>query len=367
MKVNTQTPEDVVFNILQQMLAASPEASYVRLNGALRAVLSNCISAALPFQINTFQRVYDELRGGRWFGDGAGSAMGEHYYSHAISCNHASAYQSFEQFAGRPGVLWEEDANIPVRLHVGAEFTWKGCFLKVTSMRSDSLVACAYKEAADDSGNGIKVGQLIGSYNEPYVITARQRDGAAVVLRAIKSKRASADRTVSKRLTISYAEIAEFRRTEKARLKVILGKIADCDPAKDAARLTKGINAEKFRHFQLEEVRAAFIKRQDWAANQGRVDSWRKGTGEAWLDVKENLLRVAGDSVECSNGNRVSLAAVRRVLPILLDGRRKTASLQLPLDGHMINRTDARGVTIGCTTVAWSEVELVQKVLEAAA
>ena len=355
---------DVVFNILETMLRNSPEASYSRLNPALRSCLGDCISADLPFLPDTFSRIYNELRGSWWFGDGAGSAMGEHYYAQAIAVNHAAAYQSFEQFAGRPGVLWEENAGLPVRLHVGAEFTWKGTFLTVTSMRADSLVACAYKEVPD-SIEGIKVGATIGRYNEPHVITSVKRAGGAFLVRAVKSKLIKDDRTVSRRLTISYEEIAEFRRSEKARLKKILARIAECDPEKDAAELTKAINAEKFRHFCLEEIRAAFAKREGWVANQDRVGSWRKGRGHAWLDVKATLLRVKGDSVECSNGNRVSLASVRRALPILLDRRGDCGRLDLPLDGHTLTQIDAEGVTVGCTEVPWAEIDLIKSVVMA--
>ncbi len=130
---------DIVFNIIQQVLSNSPEASYVRLNGALRRILGDCISADLPFQPDTFRRIYNDLRGRWWFGDGGGSHVGEHFYSHAVAVNHASAYQSFEKFAGRPGVLWEENSGVTIRLTVGSEFTWHGYYVTVTSLRSDSI------------------------------------------------------------------------------------------------------------------------------------------------------------------------------------------------------------------------------------
>lgn len=360
---------DVVFNILEQMLSSSPEASYARLNPALRSTLSDCISADLPFQPDTFSRVYNELRGWRWFGDGAGSSVGEHYYTHAVENNHASAYQSFEQFAGRPAVLWEEDAKSPVRLHVGSRFTWRGYFVEVTSMRQDSLVACTYKDVRE-TGKGIEVGATIDDYsqreNKHWVITNSKRDGYATVLRVVKSKAVSGDRTVAKRFTITYAEMVEFRRTEKARLKKVLVKIASCNPEKNAKSLSKEIAAENFRHFQLEEINAAFAKRKDWIANASRIEEWRNGVNGAWLEVKSILLRVKDDCVECSNGNRVSLAAVRRVLPIILDRRSQAGNLSLSLDGHTINSLNSVGVRVGCTLVPWSEVDLIAPKIKSA-
>lgn len=360
---------DVVFNILQQMLSASPEASYKRLNPALRSTLGDCINADLPFHRDTFQRIFNGLRGHWWFGDGAGSHVGEHYYSQACACNHASAIQSFEQFAGRPGVLWEENVATPERLHVGSQFTWKGYYVTVTSMRTDSLVACTYQDTDDRTYSGIKVGAELtdGGYRnrKHYVITASTKAGKGKVLRLMPTTANTGSRTIARRFTIRYDEIAEFRRTERKRLKLVLDKIATCNPEKDATALSKQIAGEHFRHFQLEEINAAFKKRKDWIATETRIESWRNGVNGAWLDVKENLLRINGDRVECSNGNSVSVAAVKRVLPILLDmlAERRFGSINLPLDGHTLNSINAKGAKVGCTFVAWPEIERLQTTL----
>jgi hypothetical protein len=349
--------KDEVFTILQSMLQASPEASYKRLNPALRCTLSNCISADLPFQPDTFRRIYNELRGGWWFGDGAGSHVGEHFYSQACSLNHASAVNSFERFAERPGVLWEQDVRTPERLHVGSRFSWKGRFVEVTSMRKESLVACTYKDSRDLIKD-LKVGALV-SYSNPHVITSAKRDGKAVLLRVVKAPATHGERTVARRFTINYEEIATFRRTEKARLKAVLETIATCDP-KDAAKLSKQIAREHFRHFQLEEINAAFAKRKYWIANEERIKAWRGGVNGAWLDVKGILLRVSGDAIECSNGNSVSIGAARRILPIILDRRRSTGSLDLPLDAFRIRKTEPAGVTVDCTLIPWSEIDYIK-------
>ncbi len=195
-------------------------------------------------------------------------------------------------------------------------------------------------------------------------IVSSKRDGKSHILRTIKAPPNAGDRTVARRFTIAYEEIAKFRRTERSRLKTVLDLIATCNPKKDATKLSKRIAAEHFRHFQLEEINAAFAKRKDWIAGaaereaqQKRIEAWRNGADGEWLDVKENLLRVVEDRVQCSNGNSVSVAAVRRALPIILARRGDNFNPCLPLDGHTINSLSAKGVTIGCTTVSWIEIE----------
>lgn len=355
--------KDIVFTILETMLRNSPEASYKRLNPALRGTLAHCIEADLPFQADTFKRINEELRGGWWFGDGAGSSAGEHYYSLACAVNHNTAAKSFEAFAERPGVLWEQDGNTPERLHVGSNMTWQGHYLTVTSMRDDSLVACSYKDTSPSYNERWRIGSTIG-YDKPHVITSIKRDGKATLLRVIPAKASSGHRTIAKRFTITYAEIAEYRRTENARVKAVITEIETCDPVKDGTQLSKRISAEHFRHFQLEKINAAFAKRKGCMADEDKIAAWRSGANGAWLDIKSIVLRVRGDLVECSNGNSVSLAAVRRALPIVIDRRQSPGTLTLPLDGYTINATRSDGVKVGCTLVPWPEVEQLQAALK---
>ena len=366
MKNETKKPYDPVFEICANMLAESPEASYARLNPALRSTLSNCIAADLPFRPDTFQRIYYELRGGRWFGDGAGSATGEYFYSTACEVNHLSACISFENYAHRPGVLWEEKVGTPFRLHVGARFSWQGHYVEVTSMRKDSLVACTYQDIRDEV-RGLKVGAIIG-YDDPVVVTSVKKDGNETVLRVIKAPGQRGDRTVNRRFTITYKEIAEFRKTAKARVKAMVEKIAACIPDKDGAKLSKEVSAGHFRHFELEEINAAFAKRKDWLASQEKIVKWRAGFDGAWLDSKSILLRVSkdGGSVDCSNGNHVSVAAAKRVIPVVLARRKESGTLNLPLDSFTVNSVSEKGARVGCTLVPWDEIEYVAKILDVA-
>jgi hypothetical protein len=365
---------DIVFDTLRQILSNCPAKSYTRLNGALYSTLYAAIGADLPFQRATFERIYRQLRGAYWFGDGAGSHIGEGFYNHAIECNHASAIQSFEAFANRPAVLWEENSAQPERLCIGARFTWKGYWVKVTSMRAVDLVACTYKDVCE-SPAGIDEGAIISDYrsrdNKHWLITSRKRTGTGYTLRVAPTPGDDGSSTVARRFTITYAEIAEFRRTEAKRVKAIIDAITTCNPATDAKALNKRVSDGHFRHFQLEKIKAAWTARlkdataADKAAlNQQRIQVWREGANGAYLEVEENLLRVKGDQVQCSNGNCVSVAAVRRALPVVLDHRTQSGTLTLPLDGHTIKGTDAKGVTVGCTFVRWSEVERLQVALK---
>lgn len=339
------------------MLVNSPERSYKRLNPALRDTLANCIAANLPFETSTFQRIHNELRGGWWFGDGAGSSIGEHFYTQACSLGHASAQQSFEHFAERPACLWEQDTKTPSRLYVGARFSWKGYYVTVTSMRTDSLIACTYKDCCNEV-RGLKVGTTFG-YSPGYLIVTSKRKGNATDLRVVPASKTEGEREIAKRFTIPYAEITHVRKTVKARLKAILTGIASCDPERDNKTLTAEINAAHFRHFELEDVQAAFQARKNWISNQAALENWRKGVNGAFLDIKAVALRVNGDLVECSNGNSVSRAAASRALPVLLHNRTKTMPLALPLDGYTINRIGTDGVKVGCTLVPWSEIDLI--------
>lgn len=347
---------DIVFEICEKMLRNSPERSYKRLNPALRSTLANCIEADLPFQEDTFGKVYKELLGGWWFGDGAGSSVGEHFYTLACGVNHASAQQSFERFAGRPGCLWEEDAKTPVRLHVGSRLTWKGQFVTVTSMRVDSLVACTYQNV--DRVEGLNIGGIIGYGSGTHRIIESSKVGGRQILTVAKAKEERFEE-VRNRFIIPYSEIAEMRKTAKARVKAIIALIASCDPTKDADKLTKQINAEHFRHFELEEINAAFQKRKEWMADAGKMEAWRAGKNGVWFESKNILLRVNGGRVECSNGNSISRRAAVAVLPVLIANRKRPVSLAVPVDGYCVKRVSDKGVQVGCTLVPWSEIDLI--------
>lgn len=73
--------------------------------------------------------------------------------------------------------------------------------------------------------------------------------------------------------------------------------------------------------------------------------------------ASKDLFPVRDDRVECSNGNGVSRAAVERALPVILARRKDYGALTLPLGGYQINALSSSGVKIGCTLIAWPEVD----------
>lgn len=350
---------DVVFDICERMLNHSPERSYKRLNPALRSTLGNCIEADLPFLPDTFRRIFSELRGSWWFGDGAGSHKGEHFYTMACGMNHASAQQSFESFAERPACLWEEQVKTPVRLHVGARFTWKGQFVTVTSMRKDSLVACTY-HGCKSPVKGLSTGAVF--YQDGYwTILSSDKSKAEHVLRVAEVTKTN-NAVVKGRYTILYNEIAKLRKTAKARVRTIVKQIED--PACDLNWIKKEVNAEHFRHFELEEINAAVVKRSEKQASKEKVSAWRAGENGAWLGIEEIILRVKNERVECSNGNSIKKETAIAVLPVILLNRKKRTSLNLPIDSYAIEAVVTDGVKVGCTLVPWSEIEYLARELK---
>lgn len=351
---------DPVYEIIASMQRSSPEKSFKRLNPALRSTLGNCIEADIPFQGDTFHRIFHSLRGSWWFGSGNGSEAGEHFYSLACNVRHSSACQSFEQFADRPPILWEEDAKTPIRLHVGSRFHWKGEYVTVTSLKPDRLVACTYKDADYRQTDCIKVGGVI----DDHVVTKAKKSGKGYDLRVVPTKAKSYSREIDRRFTITYKEIEEVRKTAKAKLRALIRKIEQCDPEKDREEIAKEVNAACLRHWEKEEVSAAWSKVIKSKEDASRITAWREGQGGAWFGGNSQIIcRVTSAHVETSNGHCVRRAAAEQVIPLLLDLQKaalKTLTpINAPLEGYVIREAGPKGVQIGCTLIPWREVEYV--------
>jgi len=288
-----------------------PRASWQRLNSAMFKTLKIAVVGGMKFEPGDFTHMQGI---GRWLSGGD-----EGIYS--LACgeergteNPSAAISMETSHFKRPAYLWEEETKTPQRLHVGAWFSWHGDRVKVTSMSSERIVACYYKD----------------------------RD----------------ERTPTRRYAITLDELNAERKRFKDRRKAIEKEIEACETVQslNAIATDKPLQMQVpyLRHFDVEAVREQFsIKMralQEGAGHQGRA-----------LDDEEHVtLRVSGDWVHASNGQRATLADVQRALPFILSRRNKPYKRKgeaKRIDSFIIEKISQRGVQVGCTFIAWAEVE----------
>jgi len=135
-----------------------PLFSCERLNHTMQRTLFVAVWS-FQFRLDDWKEITNgRFRTGYWLDT-------ERYYTAAIGNNNASAVASIEQHLGRTPLIADDvkvasnwqDTNLHgspgarerERLHVGAEFTWKGHKVKVTSMGTDSCVACSYRRVGE--------------------------------------------------------------------------------------------------------------------------------------------------------------------------------------------------------------------------
>ena len=130
-----------------------PLFSYERLNHTMQRALFIAVWS-FEFQPDDWTDIVKRFSSGYWLET-------ERYYTAAVGNGNLSAIVSIEKHLGRTPLIADEvrvasnwqDTNLhgspgvreKERLHLGAEFTWKGHRVKVTSMGTDSCVACSYK------------------------------------------------------------------------------------------------------------------------------------------------------------------------------------------------------------------------------
>jgi hypothetical protein len=129
--------------------------SWERLNHSMRESLSMAIGAGFLFAEDDIQYVFRHYNSGRWLGDSQ-----EWIYSEAIKAENKSAIASYEKIKNRVGLIADGvtlgnsrylhsscSTRQRERLFVGAEFTWRGVKVKVTSFADDQsyVNACSYK------------------------------------------------------------------------------------------------------------------------------------------------------------------------------------------------------------------------------
>jgi len=159
MKKNHSPAYQLLSHVWKHSLAATGH-SWERLNNSMRGAMQLAINAGLRFDRDDFAKIYEEFRGGYWFGE----TGGEGFYSLAVQTGNLSAAQAFESRNGRqPSIADDVDPGCNCsyahltgirkrgRLAVGFVFPWRGHRVKVTSFAVDGtyLTACAYTDGTE--------------------------------------------------------------------------------------------------------------------------------------------------------------------------------------------------------------------------
>ena len=134
--------------------APGATASWDILNRAMAAAMKLAIEAHFRFDLDDFKTSEEELGMGYWAGQDGG--YGEWFYGLACGVNNVSAARAFEHWKERGPYIhiniqtWNAYGNTfsrkKGRVAVGTWFYWQGDHVRVTSIGSDHLIACAYRE-----------------------------------------------------------------------------------------------------------------------------------------------------------------------------------------------------------------------------
>lgn len=353
----------------------SPGRNWRRLNGALQDALTSAITAHLSFLPDDFIALMRDTSGGHWMGNGY-VTCGEGFYMHAVKVNHTPACIAFEKFAGRPAALWAEKVKTPERLCVGADFTWEGCAVTVTSMTPTHLVACSYKDDRGNHNEVITAGSVTWTQGRRLVEWVKHVEDGSMLLRL--SANAPEQRSPDRVFKITYEALTARRKQFDMARKDVLKSIGAADTAESlhAIRIELA-NQPRFtyRHFDIEDFRLAIDNRKkdfdsrdiaelEAASEAERLEHWKSGKlARGWFS--QVCLRVNGAYVEASTGQSVSLSSARELLPWLLLNRKKVGPVNgWQLDLHEVKRITPFGVLIGCTRVPWTEIDRVRPEIE---
>lgn len=147
--------KSAVIELLDLVYANAMKAeprSWQRINYAMCRSLEMAIGALFTFNPDDFTHIFSNYNSGYWL-----TYDPERWYSQAVASGNTSAWESFERKKGRQPLIADNvtpvesryahrtGIRLKERLHVGAEITWKGLRVKVTSFNADgSCTACAY-------------------------------------------------------------------------------------------------------------------------------------------------------------------------------------------------------------------------------
>lgn len=123
MKTKHKLENSPALTVLQAAWDALPYKSHRNVNGVMSQFLQATISGGVKFEPGDFKEIYSRLRARYWIGESREGV-------YALACNeksgaNISAAIAYEQWIGRPAVLWPETTRPPERLYVRAAFNWR--------------------------------------------------------------------------------------------------------------------------------------------------------------------------------------------------------------------------------------------------
>lgn len=375
------SPVQLVIGTLYGESMKATGHSWTRFNGALRSAMHSLITAGVKFEVDDVSEVLSRHNSGYW-------SDPEGWYSSACGSEHGagggnlSAAISLEKYLGRLPFIWAERTKTPERLCVGSQFTWKGERVTVTSFDDEkkTLTACSYTSDRDHGSK--KIGSTVYALGEYRVLEARvdYKDGSFA---ARFSAKVDCERKIKKRFCISNEEMAtvraeyDSRRRQHEKAIKAATTFEEIDAAQDAAAAE---GAAAYRHFDLEILNALIAARKEALPREERerleraeqevsIKKWLAGDDERPYFSGIIRLRVKGEFVECSNGNKVSLEAALKTLPLVHRSREngwQRNGQAHDIDAFRLERIDKKGVLIGCTLIPWEEVDRFTPILETA-
>lgn len=362
---------------------------------ALYAALANAIDCGLDFAKGDFVYLRDKLDLSSWIGESGIESM----YSTACGGERASSNPSaalaIEHMLKREPFMWAEETRTTKRLHVDSRLTWKGVFVTVTSFddKEKTLTACSYKRERNDGEDGIgKRSYFKGNYHTLDAL--KQCADGSLIVRFSPPVEHEPEK-VDRRFTITCAELTELRKDYDRRRRVHEKAIAAAttlDEVEVSRVRAAAEGREAYRHFDIEILSEAVARRKEEI--EGAMDRAERELSqqeqnrrckeqhaanlEKWLageDVRDFIysgdvrIRINGDYVETSNGNRVTIDAACATLAFVAKYRESGWAMngrKHDVDAFKLERVGSEGIQIGCTFLPWSEVDRCAELLEVA-
>lgn len=385
---------------LQLAWDSIPRRSWRNRNAAMHSSLHTAISCGMEFEPGDIKEIYSRFNAG-WIGE-------NHSGLYSLACESQSgsnipAAIAWEQWYGRQPYLWAEWTRTAKRLHVGSRFTWQEHLVTLTSFSEDGLflTACTYKEDRHRETEIGDVEYFDGNYRE-ILNLARSDRGIFLHLSPKKADRNGRDGKydIARRFKVPLAEISAARKDYDSRRRAIEKELRACEDmtALDATWqrvAAPAVSGNGFRHFDVEMIREARDKaaksikdrreneldaarRAEWRAEdeerQRRLSATHDADLARWMAGEEvgrhfsrSCLRVKGEWVETSTGQRATVAGSKKALTFISKHREKgfaANGVKFTLDAFPLESVTSQGVQIGCTFIEWSEIDRIAPLLK---